>query len=326
MCEQPLNPRLRILLFEFVTDGWNAVYAAPPPPSLAREGQAMRDALKVDLISAGHRVFECNGQAPDEFLAREAPRADWSIVVAPEFDGLLLRYCRRASAAGGYLLACRDEMIGLMSDKHAMCEHLAANGVPTTCGKLVGDAAPDQPAIRLPAIVKPCDGAGSQDLRRIDSWDQLAAATNDGRRWRVEELLQGVAASVSFLCGPQGFHPLPPCRQTLTADFAYLGGEFIASRTLQKRAFRLAARAVATLDRPRGWIGVDLVLGVSSDQDRVVELNPRLTTSYVGLRTIAEGNLADWMLRIAGGDRPLLGFRPEAPRFAADGKMILDPV
>jgi predicted ATP-grasp superfamily ATP-dependent carboligase len=54
-----------------------------------------------------------------------------------------------------------------------------------------------------------------------------------------------------------------------------------------------------------GYFGVDLVLGESADgsQDRVIEINPRLTTSYLGLRRLARFNLAQALLRLAQGER-----------------------
>ena len=51
-------------------------------------------------------------------------------------------------------------------------------------------------------------------------------------------------------------------------------------------------------------MGVDLVLGrdPTGAEDFVIEVNPRLTTSYVGLRAAAKTNLAEAMLRVAEGD------------------------
>ena len=62
----------------------------------------------------------------------------------------------------------------------------------------------------------------------------------------------------------------------------------------------LAERFQAQL---RGYVGVDLVLGPAEDgsRDVVLEVNPRLTTSYVGLSCLAKGNLAAEMLAAAEG-------------------------
>jgi predicted ATP-grasp superfamily ATP-dependent carboligase len=70
-----------------------------------------------------------------------------------------------------------------------------------------------------------------------------------------------------------------------------------------------------------GYIGVDLVLGddASGTGDRVIEINPRLTTSYVGLRAAARCNLVEAMWQLAVGQSPSLEFDERPLRFWADG-------
>ena len=71
--------------------------------------------------------------------------------------------------------------------------------------------------------------------------------------------------------------------------FVYLGGSLPLPHALASRATRLAQQAVAALPDPLGYVGVDLVLGADADgaDDYVIEINPRLTTSYIGLRAAA---------------------------------------
>jgi predicted ATP-grasp superfamily ATP-dependent carboligase len=70
---------------------------------------------------------------------------------------------------------------------------------------------------------------------------------------------------------------------------------------LNDRAQKLALRAIAPVDGISGYVGVDLVLGDPPDGsgDVAIEINPRLTTSYVGLRALAEFNLAETLLALA---------------------------
>ena len=86
-------------------------------------------------------------------------------------------------------------------------------------------------------------------------------------------------------------------------------------------ATALASRAVAALSSTVGYLGVDLVLGDDPDgrDDVVIEVNPRLTTSYVGLRALAADNLAAAMLAVASGKTPRLSFADHALQFDADG-------
>jgi hypothetical protein len=69
----------------------------------------------------------------------------------------------------------------------------------------------------------------------------------------------------------------------------------------------LTRRAIRGLESPsrraRGWVGVDMILGDREDgvDDRVLEVNPRMTTSFVGLSTLGTASLLRAMLAVAAG-------------------------
>lgn len=145
----------------------------------------------------------------------------------------------------------------------------------------------------------------------------------EAERYRVEEYVPGLAVSVALLRGPAGVFALPACEQRLSDDgkFTYLGGRCPIQSALAARAKKLALRAAAAMPEWRGYIGLDLVLGPASDgsQDYLIEVNPRLTTSYVGLRALSEINLAQAMLDIIAGRVPQLVFCDRGVEFDADG-------
>lgn len=74
-----------------------------------------------------------------------------------------------------------------------------------------------------------------------------------------------------------------------------------------------ARAAVGALPGLRGHVGVDLV--AAPDRCVVIEVNPRLTTSYVGLRRVLRANLAElvWRAAVEGGLPGRLGTRGPAP-------------
>ena len=53
----------------------------------------------------------------------------------------------------------------------------------------------------------------------------------------------------------------------------------------------MACSAVNAIPGMKGYVGVDLVL--SNDSVWLIEINPRVTTSYIGLRQILSANLAE---------------------------------
>jgi tyramine---L-glutamate ligase len=129
------------------------------------------------------------------------------------------------------------------------------------------------------------------------------------------------------LGGPDGAWALPPFRQHLSEDgtFAYQGGSYPLPPALSRRARWLALAAVQSLPSPLGYFGVDLVLGddATGRDDVVIEINPRLTTSYVGLQAASRVNLAAAMLAVVAGREPELSWRGEPVQFTADGEVTM---
>jgi predicted ATP-grasp superfamily ATP-dependent carboligase len=90
--------------------------------------------------------------------------------------------------------------------------------------------------------------------------------------------------------------------------FHYRGGRVPLTEPLASRALSLARKAVDCVPGLFGYVGVDLVLGDAGDW--VIEINPRLTTSYLGLRQLAKKPLTDALLRIAKGEELRLEWHP----------------
>jgi len=314
----------------------------PLPESLEQEGLAMLRAVVADFAAAGARVSTiCRLNLDDadptqidvhrpvfhddevSLFCHLAGRADWSVVITPELGGALFERCRLARSAGGCLLASSEADLILSGDKHLACLHLAARGLPVPQGITV-DRGQLQPGdFTYPAVLKRRDGAGSQDVRMVESPADVCGPIEFDAR--LESFCAGLPVSVALLCGPAGIHSLPACRQHLASDgrFAYQGGELPLPEDLDARARRLALRAIEALTAPLGYLGVDLVLGDADDgsQDYVIEINPRLTTSYVGLRQAMRNNLAAAMVAIAEGAEVPLSFRAERVDWTADGRI-----
>jgi len=284
----------------------------------------------------------------DELVAT----CDAVLLIAPETDGLLTTLARRIERLGGRLLSPSADFCAWASDKSQVAETLQSAGVPMPVGLRLqaNDRWPQD--FPLPAVLKPNDGCGSQGIvllpsgkgaRRADedrfevathlhiSTSHTPALSQREREFRLERYVSGMAASVAMLGGPRGVFPLPACSQRLAAEgaFAYLGGSCPLPIALAARAEALALRAAAAMPGWIGYIGVDLVLGAADDgsQDYLIEVNPRLTTSYVGLRALSETNLAQTMLDVAAGREPRLSFRAGLVEFDAGGtvRLLISP-
>jgi predicted ATP-grasp superfamily ATP-dependent carboligase len=333
---------MHIFLYEWATGGGLVEESGPLPATLVREGGAMIGAVAADLTKSGCRVsalrdprvmqfalHDCEIVDADstfthnEEFERLASVADATILIAPEFDGILLKAANRVVANGGRLASPAPDFIRIAANKQRAAEMLSAAGIPTPLGIALepDEALPSD--FTYPAVLKPIDGAGSQDTYVVSGPHDAPPAYAWQRR--LERFVPGLAVSSAALCGPNGRVTLMPCKQRLTDDgrLRYLGGELPLAPGLAERARHLAERAIAVMPAAVGYVGVDLVLGGDphGHDDVVIEVNPRFTTSYVGLRAAAQSNLAEAMLKVVGGEQPHVAFSDRAIEFDAAGNV-----
>jgi predicted ATP-grasp superfamily ATP-dependent carboligase len=314
----------RIFIYEYTSASPGVL-----PQSMRSEGRAMLEAVLADFACLPHvqtlTLPQLLGDEESAFRAL-ARAADFTLVIAPETDDILYRRCRWVEECGGQLLGPSPEAVRLSGDKLACGRRLRTQGVPTPPCYLAAPGIPI-PMLRYPAVWKPRHGAGSQAIFRVETALELERCAERARQegWAGESVVQpfvpGMAASVAFLLGPQQQVALAPTAQHLSADgrFCYHGGTLPLPHSLAQRAVRLGNQAVAVIPDAKGYVGVDLVLGEPMDgsRDEVIEINPRLTTSYIGLRALARGNLAEAMLRTAlGQEIPHLHWRTESISFS----------
>ena len=263
-----------------------------------------------------------------------ASGCDGTLVIAPEFDHILADRCEWVRESACDLFVSAADAIALHVGTSSPLAR--ATGALTAFPRRPRTDREPTACEAFPVVWKPRDGAGSTATYRLDTAFAVASAvarraTEFPGPMVLQEFVPGWAAGVAFLCGPGGYFPLAPAFQILSADgrFKYLGGELPVPPELADRAARLATRAVGCVPGLRGYVGVDLVLGDAADGsgDVAIEINPRLTTSYVGLRARAGFNVAEAMVRGRGGGnaghvdleagpRPLRPGRGDHPRRA----------
>ncbi|HET6329058.1 MAG TPA: ATP-grasp domain-containing protein, partial [Planctomycetaceae bacterium] len=233
-----------------------------------------------------------------------------TLVIAPESDGRLLERRRLTDAAGGLFLGHSLGAIRLCGDKLLFHDHLRKCSLPTI-PTMLWDASAKSPPFSFPIVVKPRDGAGSVDtflLRdRHDSETrrtELVSFFGEGTEAVVQPYLAGRALSAAALIGPEPDHIeiFPPAEQRVSRDagrLSYRGGRIPASEVSPDVACEVAEVIRATcrsLPGLAGFIGFDLIVTEVAPHIRIVEANPRLTTSYVGYRRLTRDNLAQRML------------------------------
>lgn len=278
----------------------------PLARSLAQEGEAMLRALACDLskISGVELITSRDARlAPLDFppaldfeRCMQVAQAVWPI--APETGGALEKISCDTLARGKTLLGSEPETVRICASKLETFYVLAKAGIAAVPTFRAGD--------RLPRsdsgwIVKPDDGAGCLDTEfRRASEDAVHLARKTERI--LQPFVQGEACSLSLLCREGKARLLSCNRQRIElngGDFKFLGCEPASFDDRSGVLSNLASRLAHTLPGLWGYCGVDFVQ--TETGPIVVEVNPRLTTSYVGLSDALGENVAHIVLTLKAG-------------------------
>jgi hypothetical protein len=305
----------RILVHEYVTGGG---WPEPElPVGLADEALAMLRAVLADFRAWGQvhtmatsdarlasadlaadRVVVLRPDRQGDTLLSLAAECTAALVIAPESQGVLAGLSQDLESLGVRLLGARSDAVAVAADKWQCYQLFRENAIPTPeTYRVEGDELLTV-AERFgpPWVVKPQDGVGAEGVglaTDLESLGRVQALLGSGRPTLLQRYIKGVHASVSLLTTGQRSVALSLNEQRMEVGlpFVYRGGRIPLEHPLEERAMNLARQAVGLIPGLRGYVGVDLVLTPS--ECYVLEINPRLTTSYVGLRRVTDLNLAE---------------------------------
>jgi len=218
--------------------------------------------------------------------------ADAVWCVAPESGGVLEQLARMASSKW---LGCGAEAIRITSSKRKTAQHLARFNIPVVPTYL----STEFPSADSGWVAKSDDGVGCEDMRVFYDEDELRAWLKCGRMQSrvVQPWLHGEAASISMLCRHGKAQLLSCNRQWIkiaNGDIHYQGSQLNGMAAHWTAFEAMAAQVAAALPDLGGYVGVDVM--VHDGCLTVMEINPRLTTSYAGLRRAIEVNPAELVL------------------------------
>src|SRR5207247_7816026 len=135
----------------------------------------------------------------------------------------------------------------------------------------------------------------------------------------LQEYVSGAPASVSLIGDGRRAVALTVNGQSLSRGrrLSYRGGVTPLGHRQADRALDAAVRSCRALPGLRGYIGVDVVLTASDAV--VIEVNPRLTTAYLGARVAIDDNIAALALDACMGSLPPAPRARRSVRFDARG-------
>ena len=305
---------MRLFVYEFVTGGGLA--GEPLPPSLVREADMMIRALLADLAEVrgvqllttrDPRIGAVDGaevltiRSGEDGLASYrrglgAAAAAWP--TAPETAGALEQLAQLTLRAGKLLLGSPPDAVRLSGSKLRTAAVLAGAGIPTV--PTFSRASGMRPA---PGrwVVKPDDGAGCEDTELVSDWREAQQRLQAGSgRLVAQPWVEGDPRSLSLLCSGGEALLLSVNRQRIRISngrlsLVGLGVNAVADPSGHNGALaRAVAAAIPTL---HGYVGVDFIQ--TEEGPMVLEINPRLTTSYCGLRSALGVNVAELVVQLS---------------------------
>ncbi|MGR8979758.1 MAG: ATP-grasp domain-containing protein [Gammaproteobacteria bacterium] len=311
---------MKILVFEYITGGGFNKQALPE--SLADEGLLMLRALlegltvisdidvtvmldwriadAIEWSGVNTAVVESEHDCHDRF-AQLAEIVDAVWPVAPEFNQILLTLCRSVEKLGKILLASDSNAVALASDKYETFHCMSRYRIPAVATRLFDDCRiyPGE------CVIKPLDGAGCADSYLIMGPEDFAW---NSKQWHglnshiIQPHLKGDKTSLSCLFKEGRAWLLSVNLQKFNiVNNQYRLSEIIVNYSSELSSYQSLADGIAiAVPGLWGYAGIDLI--ETPDQRLVLEINPRLTTSFAGIGAALGINTADLVLQLLQGE------------------------
>ena len=333
---------MKVFIFEYVTGG--GLLTEPLSASLAEEGDLMLRALLADFAELPgmqtvtlrdarldgqvstevHKIYHASEFHEKWMQLLNSCDAVWPI--APETNGELCRLCQDVIDNGKILLNSPPEAVQLTARKAQTAAVLAEHGIPVVL-TLSCDSTVPEFAGRW--VLKPDNSAGCEgtyigegctalenEIRRRGACNELI----------VQPLIEGQPISLCMLC-MNGHARVLSCntQQLSIVDNAFKLNACVVGQVQDDggKMQTLAERICMACPELWGFVGVDLILSLAGPL--VLEINPRLTTSYVGLKASTGINPAALVLQMSNtGELPEVVVKQQRPITVTLGKSKSD--
>jgi predicted ATP-grasp superfamily ATP-dependent carboligase len=268
-----------------------AEYATAHDPLLANEGAAMLGVLKASFERCGHEVVLPDSGDFAAGIERLAPSCEMGLVIAP--DHLLTRYTMLLEQYT-HNLGCGFMVAALCANKVKTQRILADHGIPV----------PGDPGTGL-RVIKPVSGCGAQGVRLSDKAPgegEFAERYIEGEHFSVSIIPNRVIGEACLYFTGNPPLVLAVNRQDIKVGtdgaFSYLGGMTPVHPPREDEIISTAIRVTEVLGC-QGYCGIDVVV---ADKVYVVDVNPRITTSLVGIASCMKEEIAELLIAASHGD------------------------
>ncbi len=228
-----------------------------------------------------------------EEFARLVEQSDLVWPIAPEFDGILQTLCQTVESLGKMLLTSPATAVAVAGNKLKTYELLSRHQIAAVSTRMLGDECPSFDRLKACPelvegtggewIVKPVDGVGCADSYVIGSRQDFERMTARKGEYIIQPHLQGAKTSLSCLF-KQGRGWLV-CANLQHFDFInqqYRLADIVVNHHQDLGVYQpMIAKIAQALPDLWGYVGIDLI--ETAEETWVLEINPRLTTSFVGI-------------------------------------------
>jgi len=320
---------MKLFVYEYITSG--ALAEQSLPKSLAHEGDEMLSAIirdcnespsfsismirdirlaELDVINNNNRHHCHFVSTVDEHQARWQQcldEAEAVLIIAPETDGILSNLHRQALVKNKVILGCHVPAIETTSNKLTCYQQLKKHDIAVADTYLASDVTNIQFTSDTPYLAKPIDGAGCLDTYLFDTVKELdryllALSDIEQEQIIIQPYINGISASLSLLFSDIDVTVLSINEQQielennkLTFIACHVNG-IIEATFSYAQAYKLARQVQDAIPGLWGLIGIDFI--ITENSAVIVDINPRVTTAYIGLKSTLQTNPMDLLLQI----------------------------
>ena len=263
-------------------------------------GLDLPQTIEIIWVSAEHSVYD--------LLPALIDTSDLVWPIAPEMESQLLNISKLVEDKSKRLLNSSSESIAICSDKLATVQVLQKNSLLPVIDAQQLDEFSQQSVGQW--VIKPKDGAGCLDCFFVSGkteFNEIIKQIKDQSNYLIQPYIKGESLSLSCLF-KNGVAWLLCCNKQL---ISIKQGKFelnacqvnIANK---KRApyQHLINQVAETMPGLWGYVGIDIIQP-EHDQALIVEINPRLTTSYAGIHQALGINVAETVIKMIDKDPEL---------------------
>ncbi|MFX1310722.1 MAG: ATP-grasp domain-containing protein [Promethearchaeota archaeon] len=235
-------------------------------------------------------------------------------IIAPETSNILLKLTKIAKKRGKIVLSTNLNAIKISSSKIINYKIFKKNNIltPKTFRIPYRRTCLDTNFIihkfrelKCPIVIKPEDGVGAESVHYFEKESQILdffmdfnAKLGKRRKYILQEFVEGRDLSISLIGSPYLYlNPTILSVNSQNVNIKQLESEYLGGCTPIENLSEIIKKLYTIIEKLNnlkieGYFGIDFIENHNYSFN-FIEINPRLTTSYIGLRNILNFNCAE---------------------------------